>query len=146
MKVNKLLSDQIVANWDAIKYAAVTTNEIKDHIEEYCNDLLVSLLSKKHQCWACISDDNRSLIAIAITHLYNDMGDKFYLFIDTVYVYKATSAMDKDLFVGKLKQFAKQLECDEILFYSNNPSVISSATNIGFIEHKRVFSLRLGGK
>ncbi len=145
MIVAQLMSDDIVSNWELIKYAIVTVNNITDDIEEYCNNVLVSLLSGKFQCWLGITDDRESVMGVAITRPYKDLGDSHYLLIDSLYVYQTTSFRDRVAFMSTIGEFAKQTKCTKILFYTTNQSIIDVANKLGFSESHKVFVADIGG-
>ena len=146
MVVNRLLGEQIIANWEHIKYAAVSANGVDSGVQEYCNGLLINLLCNKYQCWLGLSDDSSSIIGVAITKMYEDVGSRFYLLIDTVYVYQLTTDFDKQKFLEVVKKFGEQLDCAGVIFYTDNPKLIKSANQLGFNEIHRVFKATLGGK
>lgn len=145
MIIGKMLPDEVVANWEVIKFAVVTVNNITDGVEKYCINILASLLAGKYQCWAGVSDDRSTIQGIAITRLYKDIGDTHFLLIDTMYVYEATELQDRLLFIDTVKKFGKQLEYSKILFFTSNPSIVNIANRLGFVEVSRLFTMDIGG-
>lgn len=147
MILNKLLSEQITQFWDYIKYAAVVTNNLSesDIRDEFCNNLLINLLSDKYQCWMGISDDKEIIKGIAITNIYKDVGEISHLLISSLYVYEATNVQEQLMFLENIKKYAISRCCKDVVFYTSNPSIIKSSDRLGFVEIYKVFKSELGG-
>jgi hypothetical protein len=147
MIINKLLTDQIAAYWEFIKYAVVSANGMKDspHLEEYCRNLLCNLLSGKYQCWMGYNDAKDQIKGVAVTQIQKDVGDIPYVFIDSVYVYNATDDREKLRFIDVVKDFGDELQCKSVVFRTANDSIVDIANRFGFEEPYRTFRLELGG-
>jgi hypothetical protein len=140
----RLLPNQIPSFWEAIKYAAVKADAIRDKdIPRYLNQLLYALLSDKAQCFIRLSDD-RKLQVVVITRLIADQvtGDKS-LFINCIYGFQSSDIDTwRDNF-STVVSYAKQRECKMIIAWSANERVWEICDNLGFEERLRSFIVDL---
>ena len=140
----QLVPGQIPIFWEAIKYAAVKADGIRDKdIPTYLNQLLYSLLSNKAQCFVRL-DDERKLQSIVVTRILIDQvtGSKS-LNISNLYGFQS-SDMDtwKDT-LDILMTFAKQRKCSIVTAWSANARVWEICDNLGFEERLRSFVIDL---
>lgn len=146
MIISKQLSNQIVAHWEIIKYAAIMANGLQESTirESYCRDLLCNLLSKKYNCWMAV-DDKREIRGVAITKIYTDAGNIPHLLIESLYVYKATTDNERVDFINTIKEFASGIECHDVIFYTANQRIMDTAEKLGFEESYKVYRTDIGG-
>ena len=146
MIVTKILSDQIIHYWEYIKFAAVSANGLMDvdYKEEYCRGLLCNLLSSKSQCWVGISNDREQIKGVAITKIYKDAGNIPHLLLDSLYVYSITNTNERHYFMNTIKEFANNIKCVDIIFYTSNLNLIKVAERMGFTSLYNVYKLNLG--
>ena len=140
----KLPVNQIPALWSSIKFASTRVDavEVEDK-QKYLNKLLVDLLSDKAQCFIRI-DDDRQLIALAITHIaVDDVTDDKILFVRCLYSFRPVSAEQWRSELPLVTNFAKISGCKKIAFKSGSRRVHELATTHGFNEDHRYFVLEV---
>ena len=141
----RLLPENIVHNWDTIRYAAIQVNRLTatDKIKEYCTGLLINLLSDKAQCWFSISDDNQ-IKAVAVTKIIEDVGKVSYVFIEVVYGYGSTTPEEKKDFFIHLNKFCENIKADKVITWMTDDKVMRLAEGVGFREIARIYA-HMGG-
>lgn len=140
----KLLPDQVPKLWNAIKFAAATVDRVKEkNLPNYLNKLLAALLSDKAQCFIRM-DENRHLLAIALTKISIDdiSGDKV-LTITCVYSFQKSAATDWNEDRELLRSFAIKSGCKRIVTHSSNPRIFDLALSNGFSEQYRCYTLEV---
>jgi len=140
----KILPSQVVQLWEVIKFVATKVDEVdKENIQPYLNELLHALLNEKAQCFVRL-DDNREIIALAITRiLRNNITGEKYFQVHCVYGFKSASddVWKRDWEV--LRDFAKKENCSYMGFQSRNSRIWDIAKLIGMTEAYRIFKLKL---
>ena len=133
--LTRLLPDQVSNFWDVIKYAIEeSAPPIAVVNPNMLNNILMSILSNKTQCWVSYRRENEKLIfeAVALTKiLYDDVSDTRNLLIYCIYGYENTveeSWMSGFLAIAK---FAKSQNCHQIIAYSNIPYIVQKAKKYG---------------
>jgi hypothetical protein len=144
--IYRLLPVQIPYFWEAIKFACVEADSVREENRaSYFNKLLHALLNSKAQCFI-IMDDNRVLNAVMITKLITNVNtDQKELFIQCLYSLKMMDNSSMQSYFNFIRQFAEHEDCKAIIFSSANPRVWQLAEAVGFTELDRSFALRLGG-
>lgn len=138
--VIKLLSAQIPAFWENIKFACKQADEVEEKdYQAYFNELLQMLLNEKAQCWVRLNE-KRELQAMLITRVLLDkITDKKCLFLQCLYSF---NVVDKEVWHREfllIKAFADTEKCTRITFDSKNPKIWELAQSVGFKEHHRNF-------
>lgn len=144
--VIRILSSQIPAFWEVIKFAVVSVNEVdKENWGVYLNNLLHSLLNDKSQCFVRFNDE-RKLLALLITELsISKITNEKSLLLQVLYSWKRTEDKEWVEEFTFIKEFASHEECKHISFESRNPRVWQLGEALGFKENLRRFDLTLGG-
>lgn len=136
----KLLPSQVPVLWDTIKYACIEADEVeKKDFPAYFNELLLSLLASKAQCWVRLTTD-RQLSAICVSRIQVDKvsGEKG-LFVQVVYSWKKGDSKEWIEDVNLMKEFGKKEGCKYLSFNSRNEAVFRIAKMTGFTETHRTF-------
>ena len=142
--VIRLPPHQVPMLWDAIKFAASKTAGISDSdLPLYLNRLLNSLLNSTAHCFVRL-DDNRVLMAVAITRTIADevTGEKS-LFINCLYSFKGVDEKQWEDDIGIIKDFAIKQGCGKITTYTSSERVSEIAKANGFKERFRCFMLEV---
>ncbi len=143
----QLTPPQVSEFWDAIKYALVQTNRVPDdQVTEYTNKALEGFLSGKYQCWVIyeLVEGGKQIHALGITTIIKDRLLGYdYLYMDTMYGYRA---MTDDLIqssLGGLADFARSCGCKKLVSHIDNKRIEYMAVTTGFKEVSRVFEKTL---
>jgi hypothetical protein len=141
-----LMPDQVPAFWEAIKYSVVSSNNIeKEHISNYLNRLLYTLLSGKSQCFARL-DKERRLEAIAITNLATDaISDEKVLFVSCLYSFKKSPLEAWIEGMDLLKSFATEQNCKAITCRVVNEKAADLCKSLGMRHRSESLILNIGG-
>jgi hypothetical protein len=140
----RLLSEQVPAFWETIKFVAVNADEVgKKDLPSYLNELLHALLSDKAQCFVRL-DGDRKLLALTVTRvLGNKVNGDNYLLIQCVYSFQA---VDADLWKEDreyLENFARASNCKYISFNSRNEKIWKVGEHAGFREVSRTYQYQI---
>lgn len=144
IKTIRMLPGQIPQIWDVVKFASVTADVVPENGRQvYLNKLLHNLLNDKCQCFIRF-DDDRQLIALAITRLTVDpiTGDKS-LVIDCLFSFKQTPEEQWKSDIELIKSFARSSGCRRVVTQSSNQRIFDIVTSVGFSEQVRSFSMEL---
>lgn len=143
-RIYKLLPQQIVPFWEAIKFTCAKADEVRtEEFEPYMNSLLHDLLSSKAQCFVRMDEDRR-LVALCVTRIaVGRYSTAKLLDIITFYSWKAqpVEVVNRDL--EFIRQFAEAEKCTAITFSSSNSRVWDITKDFGFTEVTRTFSFVL---
>lgn len=136
--VIKLLSTQIPAYWEYLKFAKMRADELEsDKLQPYLVGLLHDLLNDKAQCFIRL-DDNREIIGILITSLIIDkITDIKQLCLQCVFSRKNVDTKEWEEDFKLIKDFATQEKCKYIYFDSKVAKLWQIAESVGFQEHHR---------
>ena len=141
-----LTPDQIPTFWEAIKFAVVKAEQVKEpQIERYLNRLLYLLLSSKAQCFVRLSAE-RKLQMLGITSVETDrMRDENTLFAYSLYSFERVphEVWIKDL--EDLKAWAKSCKCTTVTAWTNNEKALKLFNALGWTKRFDTFVLELGG-
>lgn len=140
----RLMPDQIPTFWDAIKVAAVRSNNVdKEFIPGYLRRLLCALISEKATCFVKL-DDAKNLKAVHIVRITNnDILDNTTMISDAIYSFsKLTLEEWKDNF-SKLIDYAKSKGCKVILAWTDSDRVIEIGKSIGAEVISKTLMLKL---
>ena len=112
----KIPVDQVRHYWELIKHGAVASGNVpKGKEQEFCNDLLISLLSSKSVCLIDVNEEKTHVLAMAVVRVMIDRtyGDK-YLDVSGLYAFERGSDNLWDERIKMLKRLAKDWDCDYI--------------------------------
>ncbi len=140
----RLPPNQVPMLWAQIKFAASKADGVgSEHLQDYLNRLLASLLDGKTQCLVRLSDD-RQLQAIILTKFAVNTvtGDK-ELVVDCLYSFESVPQEQLRAELDSLKKFAIRGGCSRIVTYSNHPGIFKLVESLGFVERCRYFELGL---
>jgi len=133
--LTKLLPDQISKFWDVIKYAIEESlPPVAGEGPDRMNNILMSLLSNKSQCWAsyAVNGDQRKFDGIVITKvLYDDISDTRNLLIYCLYGY---GDVGRDSWLSGFKalvKYAGSKNCCRIIGYTDVPSIARIVRRLG---------------
>lgn len=133
-----LLPDQIPQMWEAIKYAAVSADQVEEgHRDRYLNLLLYQLLSSKAQCFVRL-DSTRKLQALAVTSVVVDeMRDEKSLYVKFLYSFAKVDdeVWKQDMEV--LKLYAIKNECKSIIAKTHNSKAFELVKMLGMKERHK---------
>ena len=139
----KILSPQIPAFWDAIKFAVRAAEEIGDIPQSYYNELLHALLSDKAQCFVALTNE-RALTGLVLTRLLvNKVNEEKFLYIEAFYLWGLPESKTWEDGYSLILKFAKKEDCKSIEFTSHSPSMWRRVEAIGFQEKTRTFTIKL---
>jgi hypothetical protein len=139
----KLPLMQIPEYWQHIKYGALAVNPqiTKDaEVNGYCRNLLINLLSEKFQSWVIVED--AKVKAVAITRIYEDIGDIPHLLMEVIYGFSPVS--DKEGALEGMKVFAKNTGCFSVNCYPGNPMAQAAARHAGFEKIAEIYHCKVG--
>ena len=142
----KLMPQQVPALWEAIKLAAVQSNEISGAaITPFLHRLLQTLLSEKAQCFVRL-DDARTLLSLMITSIIvNPFTGQRELVVRCFYSFRMMTEEDTREGTMLLKEFAKTQECDLVSSQSRHPRIWQLAQDHGWREHSRRYIYEVTG-
>lgn len=139
-----LTLDQIPAFWEAIKFASVNADQVKEEFRgKYFNRLLYQLLSGKAQCFVELNDD-RMLRALAVTKIMVDeTRDESSLLIACVYSFEKrdTSSWISDM--NDIYKFAKKNNCKMITSWTTNDKAAQLCESIGMKQRFKSFIMEV---
>lgn len=140
----KVVPNKIPVIWEAVKYAAVKADSVREKdIPAYLNNLLRALLSSKAQCFVRL-DEDKKLIRMCITRIGVDevTGEKS-LALSTTFGFKPSepNAWVED--IDFVKSFARKNNCSRLLVCSNNKRIFEIMNELGFEESFRHFVLEV---
>ncbi len=142
--VIRITASQIPTLWEAIKFTAARSDRIPEKdLPLYLNRLLIALLNDKAQCFIRM-DENKELLAIAITRIIQDevTGEKT-LFWNHLYSFKLVSNDQWEDDWPVIQEFAKLQGCKKITLYTTNHRVVELATSRGFVERYKCLVLEV---
>lgn len=144
MRSIKLTPMQIPKFWDIIKFATTKVDGVLETDRPlYLNKLLNALLNDKAQCFVRL-DDNRKLMAIAVTRIsFDEITGEKALFVNCLYSFESVNGNQWSTDIGLILQFAKNIGCKRLITYSNNHRVFDIVSMIGFKERFRCFNMEL---
>ena len=142
----KLLPQQIPQLWEAIKLAAVQSDEIPiDVIAPYLHRLLQGLLSDRVQCFVRL-DEARTLLSLVITSiLVNQLTGQRELVVRCFYSFRTLSEEDARASMNLLKNFATAQQCDRLSCDSRHPRVWQLVSDHGWREESRHYTYAMNG-
>jgi hypothetical protein len=142
----KVANIKIPDVWDKIKFSLSQVEGLTDKISaERYNYILASLLTDKSQCFLRVSGrDGVTIKALMVTEIHKDpVFNINILKIICLYAFGVNNKEDWGTDYGFLLDFAKSVNCTEILFESSNPRVIELARSVGFVEKFTTFGYKL---
>ena len=140
----KLLSSQIPAFWESIKFTVKEADEVDEKdLQPYLNELLHALLNDTAQCFVRL-DDNRVLTAMLISRILGDKvtGEK-YLFLQCLYSWQRQPDEVWQQDTDFVRQFAINSGCKYLSFTSRNEAMFKLGEKLGFTEKYRTFDCRI---
>jgi len=143
--VIRLLPSQVPKIWEQIKATALRTGGVSDNaIKQYCNLLLVNLLSNKAQCFVAIDNEDRTLRAVGLTRFTTNIitGDKT-LFIDSIFALQPMEDKHWMECLITVQKFAQNSKCKYIEGISHNERIFELAQRYGFQETGKHFSVKV---
>ncbi len=140
----RLLSVQIPAYWEIIKFAKMRADELEsDKLQPYLVSLLHDLLNEKAQCFLRL-DDNREIIGVLITSLIIDkITDEKQLCLQCAFSRKNVENAEWEKDFKLIKDFAVQEKCKYIFFDSKVHRFWQIAESVGFHEHHRNYRFNM---
>lgn len=140
----RLHPHEIPTYWEIIKYASAKAENLEQgHMASYFNRLLYTLLNRKAQCFIRLNDE-RMISAVCITRIIVDevKGEKSLL-VNCLYSFqKAQDDIWREYF-GIMKEFARTVNCSNVVASSSNYRVWEICKMLGFEETIRTFSIDL---
>lgn len=144
MKSFLIPASQVQQFWPAIKFATTAVDNVSaEDRPKYLNKLIVELLNGKAQCFVRL-DDNRRLMAIAVTKISTDeLTEENILFVSCLYSFEGVGSSQWNEDIKLLKDFASARKCKRIIAYTASKQVLELTANMGFYERFRCISLDL---
>ena len=142
----KLLPYQIPHAWEAIKLAAVRSQEVSPSaLPEVCQRLLHELLSDTVQCFLSL-DDDRTILQIALTQVqvHRITGQK-ELVVTGLYSFRLMQDNDALECMTLFRQVAQSQGCSRIVAGSRNARLWKLYENLGFREASRNYVYLMEG-
>lgn len=142
MRIVHASSDDIVKNWQSIKFAACAVNALSSEKRTalYCRNLLSQLLCAKVQAHLCVNEETRELIGIFLTTLRKDIGDIPHLLLDVVYGFIPTTMDEKKQMYDYFVKYARNTGCASVTAYTGNAMACNAARHMGLKATHTVFS------
>lgn len=137
---------QIPKFWEAIKYAAVATDNVEEQYRpQYLNGLLHDLLSSKAQCFVRISDgEDRQLQSVMITRFVVDVvRNEKSLFIQSLFSFEHASEEQWLREFEHVKEFGRKNDCTCMVTWTNNDKAVRLSNIFGMRPGYRSFILDL---
>lgn len=142
--VVKLLPDQIVNYWDAIKFATVKSDEVDGrYLEGYLTNLLSELMNNKAQCFVRL-DSEKVLQTVMITKILLDkVTEQKTLVVENLYAYQNVhrEVWKNDLDI--LLNFMREEKCMRVLATSKNHIIWKLCEELGFKELNKTYVFNL---
>ena len=133
--LTKLLPDQVSQHWDVIKYAIEESlPPVVGDNPDKMNNILMSILTDKTQCWASyVRDESETRFeGIVLTRiLYDDASDTKSLLIYCLYGYEK---VDKESWLGGIKalsKFALSRGCVQVVAYTAHDYIVNISKSLG---------------
>lgn len=133
--LTKLLPDQISKFWDIISYAIEESlPPVAGESPDKMNNILMSLLSGKSQCWVSYTknEEQRIFEGVVVTKiLYDDMSDTKNLLIYCLYGYNSVKRTSWLSGFKALVKYAASKSCYRIVGYSDLPFILDVVKRLG---------------
>lgn len=129
----KLLPDQVIKEWDVIKYAITQANyEQLFATEEAVRDHLRAIILDQMQVWAITNDETNEFAGIGVTRYNIERAMHIQrLEIYALYAFRPISNRTwAECFIA-LNRFAKANNCSHIMALSDNENIIKLAQQFG---------------
>jgi len=127
----KLMPDQVIKEWEVIKYAIKQANyEQMFDSEEAVKDHLRHIILGTMQVWSIVDQDEFAGIGVTRFNRDSAMGVQ-RLEIYSLYAFKSLSPSTWATCFVVLKRFAKANGCSHIMAVSDNDSVIALSEKMG---------------
>ncbi len=140
----KLLPNQIPKNWELIKYAAVTADEVEEKdIGAYSIDLLFRLLNSKALCILSVSKERKVQRVLIVSFEYNTVTRTKSLFFNTLYGILPVEKAEWLEETAQICDFAKKEGCAKILHTTKNSVIMDYAEKYGFSECSKNYSIEI---
>jgi len=139
----RLSTNNIVENWDLIRFAAIKVAVIdQKFIPDYCRNLLINLLTGNSQCWFYLTE-NRQIVNVTITRLQTDLGGIPHLLIDCSYGFTGSNDDQKAMWIETLLEFAENVGCDSIIAYTSNPVAVNAMKKMDMTELFKIYQRKV---
>lgn len=144
--VIRLLPAQVPQVWDAIKLAAVRSQEVPpEAVKQVCLRLLDGLLSDTIQCFVTL-DEQRTILQICLTQVrVQQMTGSRELVITGLYSFRLMQEEDTQSFLQLVRRLAQSQACDRIVCGSRNPRLWMIYEALGFRETSRNYVYLMEG-
>jgi len=143
IKTIRLLPEDIVQNWNLIKYGTTSASGVEDKlVPQYCVGLLQNLFNNDCQCWFILSHE-RKIKVVILTKIVKDSGNIVRFLIDTLYGYLATTKEEQEEAMDTFMTFAKNTGCTSIIANSANEMVWKIMEKMQMIERFRSYERRI---
>ena len=142
----RLLPAQVPQVWDAIKLAAVRSQEVSESaLPQTCLRLLHGLLSDTVQCLVSL-DEDRTILQIALTQVrVHQITGQRDLEIIGLYSFKLMQEDDALASMDLFRRIARSQECQQIVVSSRNPRLWKLYETLGFTASHRSYVYVMGG-
>lgn len=143
MKVLRVQPMRIPQLWDAIKFVAINADGVPEkERKSYLSNLLIGLLNGKIQCFVRM-DDNRMLMAMALTKIIAESDGTKSLFIISLYSFQKVADEQWISDMAMLEDFGRQSGCKRVLTNSVGERAFYLDQTVGFTELYRCFAKEL---
>lgn len=140
----KILSPQIPAFWDAIKFTVRSAEPLNDEsLQPVYNDLLQALLSDKAQCFVSVGSERRLRGLILSRVMMDTVTDEVFLMLGSLYAWDKITDEEYKEGHDLIMRFARKQDCKYIAARTSNLRTMEIANNLGFREKYRMFEVRL---
>jgi len=138
--------EQVPQVWDAIKLAAVKSQEVAESaLPQVCLRLLHGLLSDTVQCFVTL-DEQRTILQVCLTQVQTDrMTGLRELVLTGLYSFKLMQDDDKQAFMLLIRGVAQSQQCSQIVCGSRNPRLWTMYEQLGFREASRHYVYLMEG-
>ena len=133
--LTKLLPDQVSKHWDIIKFAIEESlPPIAGENPNKMNNILMSILTDKTQCWASykVGEEDRQFEGILLTRiLYDDASGTRSLLLYCAYGYTKVSRESWFTGMQTVMKFAKSRNCTQLAAYTELEYLVNMAKDFG---------------
>lgn len=140
IKTIKVPCVQVHLVWDAVKFAAVSTDLVEEEFQQpYCNQLLIDLLAGNKHVFVALNS-NREIIALGIVMMtMGSVTGRKRLKLSNVYAWEKTTSEDKIEFFSHIASFAKTQGCYDIETSTYNPKMQELAMKLNPASEQRQY-------
>jgi len=135
---------QVPLLWEHIKFVAVTTDNVSvDYVQEYCNNLLIKLLTDQIYVIVRLNKERQIDAMMIVDYTFSEVTGKKNMNFRNFYSWKSNTVEEWTEALSTVSAFAVEAGCAFIHATSYNQHVWKLAESVGFKEDSRGYILDL---